>query len=282
MRRGMRAFTLIEPFGKLRVTRQGFTLIELLVVIAIIAILAALLLPALELARSQATATACIARQRQVTLALFMYAEDYDSTIPPQGVFDMPGRVHYSTVISGYPHVADMRALVPAYCDRRIWICPGFERSPTFTTGSWCNYWMSWYNDESVWPAAPDMNRNFLGYIYEHASHIQWEQRYNAYMSVQALRIPKRYPCGHDPDYTFARSIILTCCMNLNDYNITPYWTMMPANLNHPWSGYAHDPAKPRGTCYLMGDGSAHWIDIEGVAYKYNGWAIADWYAVRQ
>lgn len=74
-----------RPEFRSRVKTMGFTLIELLVIIAVIAILAALLLPALQKAKEQGRAVLCKSNMRQIGLGFLMYADDSRDYYPWPG-----------------------------------------------------------------------------------------------------------------------------------------------------------------------------------------------------
>jgi prepilin-type N-terminal cleavage/methylation domain-containing protein/prepilin-type processing-associated H-X9-DG protein len=122
--------------------RYAFTLIELLVVIAIIAILAALLLPALSKAKEQTLTAACLNNLRQLQLCVQMYAGDNSDTFPPNhSVYD---------IITGAP--------IPGLDLSLTW-CPGNARADTNTANIERGYLFPYNRTAAIYHCPADRSK---------------------------------------------------------------------------------------------------------------------------
>ena len=97
----------------------AFTLIELLVVIAIIAILAAMLLPALSKAKDKAKKTQCISNLRQLAYSFHMYTDDNSNTLPLPHLL---GNSSYRLAWDSMSLCSFFNPYVSA--SNRVWLCP--------------------------------------------------------------------------------------------------------------------------------------------------------------
>ena len=112
----------------IRKNHFSFTLIELLVVIAIIAILAAILLPALQSARERGKASGCVNNLKQIGTAFNMYSDDFGDWVLPA---TQPGASNYER--DWYKHISVKNMQIKGgygnnyYCD-----CGGNSGNPPF------------------------------------------------------------------------------------------------------------------------------------------------------